>query len=256
MRKILIKFLLILIGGAIGGIIAQIFIIPALASNNYFQKFSFIKQLREKTIIVNPKEEIFIQENIALTKAVEQVDNLVAAVYSSSKSGKEISGSGLAIASDGLIVTLSSLVPQNYQTTVFLDGQNFVPQIIKRDPKQNLVLLKIGKENLSAPLFADFDKIKLGEKVFLSARVLENNAVSQSGAVKTPPAEFFKKIVEDGIIKSLDENFIKTSISDKTAVNGSPLFDIEGKVLGLNIADKEGGISSVPVKTIKLFAGF
>jgi len=40
-----------------------------------------------------------------------------------------------------------------------------------------------------------------------------------------------------------------------TFLAGSPLFNIQGEVLGLNFIDSEGRVSSVPVSKIKSFIG-
>jgi S1-C subfamily serine protease len=214
--------------------------LPYLFTNSYFERFQFIKILKEREIVVNPKEEITITENVALEKAIEKVKDSIIFVQSKSKTGKILEGSGIVLTSDGLILTLSDLVPQNYQTKIFLNNNEFVPKVLQR--KNNLALLKIEEKNLKTISFADFEKIKLGERVFLIGEIFEN---------QTP-----KKVVNEGIIKTFDEKIIQTNISESKNLRGSPLFDIEGQLIGLNTIDKEGKILAISIKEIRQFIGF
>lgn len=65
-----------------------------------------------------------------------------------------------------------------------------------------------------------------------------------------------KNIVNEGIIKSFDENLIQTNISENKLLQGSSLFDIEGKLIGLNQIDKTGGVSAISIKIIRESSGF
>jgi S1-C subfamily serine protease len=240
--KEILKIISILILGAIGGLLFQFFVIPYLITNPYFERFQFVKILKEREIIVNPKEEITvtITENVALEKAIEKVKDSIVFVQSKSKTGKILEGSGLILTSDGLILTLSDLVPQNYQTKIFLNNKEFVPKVLQR--KNNLALLKIEERNLKTISFVDLEKIKLGERVFLLGIVSENNLQ--------------KAVVNEGIIKTFDEKLIQTNISESKNLQGSPLFDIEGQLVGLNTIDKEGKILAISIKEIRQFIGF
>jgi len=238
--KEIFKIISILILGAIGGLLFQVFVLPYLFTNPYFEKFQFIKILKEREIIVNPKEEITITENVALEKAIEKVRDSIVFVQSKSKTGKILEGSGLILTSDGLVLTLSDLLPQNYETKIFLDNKEFSPKVLQR--KNNLALLKIEEKNLKTVSFSEFEKIKSGERVFLLGIISEN--------------DLQKAVANEGIIKSFDEKIIQTNISESKNLQGSPLFDIEGQLVGLNTVDKEGKILAFSIKEIRQFIGF
>jgi len=152
-----------------------------------------------------------------------------------------LEGSGLIVTSDGLVVTLDSLVPQGSTFYFYSDGSPVSYQILKRDSKENLALIKIGKNNLPTESFADFTNTKLGERVFLVGTIFDNGTTTNA--------------VNEGIIKSFDENSIQTNISEKNNLAGSPLFNIAGEVLGINTIDFAGNIVSIPVSKIKTFIG-
>jgi S1-C subfamily serine protease len=238
--KEIFKIVAMLILGAIGGLLFQVLVLPYLFTNPYFERFQFIKILKEREIVINPKEEIIINENVALEEAIEKIKNSIVGVQSKSKTGKILEGSGLFLTSDGLILTLTDLVPQNYEIKLFFGEKEFTPKVLQR--KNNLALLKIEEKNLKTVSFADFEKIKLGERVFLMGVVFEDNLQ--------------KMVVNEGIIKSFDEKLIQTNISENKLLQGSSLFNIEGQLVGLNTIDKEGKITAISIKEIREFIGF
>jgi len=231
MWKNIFKIIFIFIIGMVGGIFADQIFWPYFVERPLFYQY----RLEKTPIYVTERKEIRIQENTALTEAIEKVKNSVIGVQSKSKTGKILEGSGLILTSDGLILTLSDLVPQNYEIKIFFGGKEFIPKVLQR--KNNLALLKIEEKNLKTISFADFEKIKLGERVFLLGVVFENNLQ--------------KMLVNEGIIKTFDQNLIQTNIVEDKNLQGSSLFNIEGQLMGLNQIDKEGKILAISIKTIR-----
>jgi len=242
MGKFVFKFFFILIIGALGGIIFQAFILPYLATKPYFQQFGFIKILTEREVNVYPAETIIIQENTALWQAIEKVEKSVVGIKAQSKQGKIIEGSGLILTNDGNMVTLDSLLPKGYNFSFFWEGELLPFQILKVGAKENLVLAKLEKTGLPTVAFADFEKIRLGQRVFLVGIMFEEGKS--------------KKIVNEGIIKSVSEELIETNIVEKSNLQGSPLFNITGELIGLATIDETGQVSVIPVNKIKEFTGF
>jgi len=236
MWKNIFKIIAIFIIGMVGGIFADQIFWPYFVERPLFYQY----RLEKAPIYVTERKEIFIQENVALTEAIEKVKNSVVFVQSKSKTGKILEGSGLILTSDGLVLTLADLVPQNYEVKLFFEGKEFTPKVLQR--KNDLALLKIEEKNLRTISFADFEKIKLGERVFLLGVVFEDNLQ--------------KMIVNEGIIKTFDENSIQTNIFEDKNLQGSSLFNIEGQLVGLNTIDKEGKITAISIKEIREFIGF
>ncbi len=222
MVKNIFKIFAIFLFGGVGGIIATQLLQP------YFV---------ERPVYINQKKEITIQENTALVLAVEKTGKSVIGVKSQTQEGIILEGSGLVVSSDGLIVTLADLVPQNAGSSFSVNGKSVSFQILKRDLKENLALVKINKSDLSTVSFADSNKTRLGERVFLVG-------VASSSL-----------IVNEGIIRSFDENSIETNILENSNLAGSSLFNIEGQVLGLNTIEN-GRVISLPISKIKTFLGF
>jgi len=234
--KTIFKIIGVLILGIIGAFLFQVFIFPWMLADPYFENFEFIKSFKEGKIVVNPTQQVYIQENTALKSAIERVGKSVAVF---SKTGTALVSSGLVATSDGSVVALMSSLPSG-QINVFLQGEQQAHQIARKDSKANLALIKIEKNNLSTVAFLGEEEIRLGERVFL----LSANSTRQNDWT-----------VNEGIIKAFDSNVIRTNISEKSAVNGSPLFDISGKLVGLCYIDSSGQVLAMPVSKIKTFLG-
>lgn len=226
--------------GALGALLFNIFLLPYLLTNSYFEKFQFVKDFKSGKIIINTKEQVYIQENIALESAIEKVTKSVVAIQVTTLAGNSYLGSGLIATSDGLIITLANLIPAGSKFNIFINGEKVDFKIQKADYKKNLILIKVDKNDLPTVGFADFDKIKLGQRVFLTA----------VSSIKSSDW-----LVNEGIVRSFNTNIIKTNISEKSIVFGGPLFNISGELVGLNYIDQDGKVSAIPVNAIKAFLG-
>ncbi|MFH1036838.1 MAG: serine protease [Patescibacteria group bacterium] len=233
MFKNILKILGFFGGGIIGGIFANLIIWPYLISG------SFLGQSPQ--VYVTERKEITIQENTALKDAAEKAVKALIGIKTETAGAEILEGTGLVVTSDGLMVTLAELIPQGSDFAFFAGQEAVSYQILKRDSAENLALVKIGRTNLSALSFADLNKLKLGERVFLAGIIFENGIP--------------REVINEGIVSSFDENIINTNIREGTKIKGSPLFDIEGNVLGLNYVTSEGKVISIPNSRIKEFVG-
>ena len=163
MTKNIFKIIAVFIVGTVGGIFADQILWPYFIERPLFYEY----RLEQQPVYLTEKKEITVQENVALKNAVEKMSKTVVGLKTETSGGKTLKGSGLIIPSDGLMVTLAGLVPQNSNSAFFWDGELPNYQILKRDLKNNLALVKIEKNNIPTASFADLGKIRLGERVFL-----------------------------------------------------------------------------------------
>lgn len=236
--KTIIKSAGIILLGLAGAFLFQVFVFPWMLSNPYFEKFEFIKAFKEGKIVVNPTQNVYITENTALQSSIEKAAKSVVAIQSKTSSGT-VFGSGFVMASDGTILTLSTLTPSSAKITVYVGDENFTGQVIKRDAENNLAILRIEKTGLTTTGFAALDQIKLGERVFL---------VGINSKTKEQTAN-------EGIIRTISENVFKTTIIDSSYLQGGPLFDTQGSLVGINTVDSAGKVSAIPIAKIKSFTG-
>ena len=235
MRDKISKLLIIFVLGMGGGIFASQIVWPYLVEKQIFNQYGILPE----TQIIETRETI-IQENTALVNAIPKVQNAVAGVKSTI-SGRAVEGSGFVLTTDGMMVTFADLVGTASTTQIHIDGKTYAFQVLKKDLKKNLILLKLDGSNFKTARLADPQKIKLGQRVFLLANIFTQGVPAM--------------MANEGIVKSFDQDLIKTNITDKSALKGSSLFDIEGNFLGLNLVDSVGNITTVPVWQIKEYAG-
>lgn len=220
----ILKLIIIFIFGILGGVFAiQVF-----------------RPFNNSSPVIEIKE-IIIEENTVLQDAVEKIKKSVVAIKTETKEGKTITGSGLVVTNDGLIITLSDIIPKKGNYIFFVDGRTPDWQILKRDEENNLALIKVEQDNLNTVAFADFNEIRLGQRVFLLGIIFEKNGRLEA--------------VNEGIVSSLSSDHIRTNIIEKSALSGSALFNIKGALLGLNTIDSEGKVIAIPVTKIRSFLG-
>ncbi len=216
-----IKFLALILFGVLAGVVSSYFAF----------KNSSVSQ------VINKEEKIYVEENTVLTSKIKEVKDAVVGI----KSGN-ITGSGLIVTSDGLIVTLASNVPTGSGADIIINGEENIPyQILKRDMNSNLALVKVDKNNLLTRGFFDLSQLEEGKRVFLISKPYLNGK--------------FLLSANEGIVKSFDENNIVTNMFEAGRVDGAPVFDIEGNILGLSYKDAENIVNVIPVSTIKSFVG-
>lgn len=238
MRTTLLKIFAMFILGIFGGIFADQILWPYFVERPLFYQY----QLEQNPVYVTERKEVTIQENVALTNAIEKVEKAVIGITTEVKKGEILKGSGLILTSDGLVITLADLVPQGADFIFFVDGKPASFQILKRDLEENLALIKLEESNLPTAGFANFERLKLGERVFL---------VGTAFKVKE-----FKRAVNEGIVTYFNGDSIQTNIFEVAHFAGSSLFNIEGEILGLNMVDYWGRVSAIPVSKVRTFAGF
>ena len=240
--KSLFQIIAIFIIGMAGGIFADQILWPYFIERPLFAQY----KLEQSPTYITQKQELtmYVQENTAVRESVQDVLPAVVGVKTKTLSGEVLEGSGLVLTSDGLIVTLANLVPKGSEFSFFVDGKWPAFQILKRELGNNLALIKLEKGGLKSRGFVDLAKIKLAEPVFL---------VGLDFATTTPQAT-----VNAGIIVRFAGDVIKTNIVETSKMAGSPLFNIEGRVVGLSVIDETSGgrVSAIPADIIRTFAGF
>jgi len=145
-------------------------------------------------------------------------------------------GSGVIISSDGYIVTNNHVIKDAEEISVRLtDFEEFEAKIVGRDPKTDVALIKIkpGKK-LPFATFGDSAKLRVGEWVIAIGNPFGFENTVTAGIVSAKGRN---------IGNSPYENFIQTDASINMGNSGGPLFNMEGKLVGINSAiySRDGG---------------
>ncbi len=157
-------------------------------------------------------------------------------------------GSGFVIDSTGLVVTNNHVIADADEVSVvFNDGSTLKAEVLGRDQKTDLALLKVTPTKpLKAVKFGDSDKLRLGEWV-----VAIGNPFSLGGTVTAGIVSARNRDINSGPY----DNYIQTDAAINRGNSGGPLFNLEGEVIGVNtaiISPSGGSIGigfAVPSKT-------
>lgn len=138
------------------------------------------------------------------------------------------SGSGIIFDSQGYIVTNNHVINGASKITVNLsDGRKFSAQLVGKDDKTDLAVLKINAPNLTVAKFGDSSKLEVGELAV---------------AIGNPLGESFAGTVTAGIISGLNRNLqsdygpvrlIQTDAAINPGNSGGPLVNSKGEVVGI-----------------------
>jgi serine protease Do len=164
-------------------------------------------------------------------------------------------GSGFIVSSDGLVVTNKHVISdQSADYTVMTnDGKKYDAKVAAIDPTNDLGILKIDATGLPVLELGDSSNLQIGQTV-----IAIGNSLGE-----------FRNTVSKGVISGLKRDVTAGSgfgqsemlsqvIQTDAAINpgnsGGPLLDIQGKVIGVNVAMAQGAENvgfALPVNLVK-----
>jgi serine protease Do len=138
-------------------------------------------------------------------------------------------GSGFIIDKDGLILTNNHVVEKTDEIKVKLaDEREFKAEIIGRDPKTDLALIRIKADTPLKPLpLGDSEKLDVGDWVIAIGNPFGLGHTVTAGIVSAKYRQ---------IGASSYDNFIQTDASINPGNSGGPLLNTKGEVVGINSA--------------------
>ncbi len=138
-------------------------------------------------------------------------------------------GSGFLIDQDGYIVTNSHVIENASQIKVKLaNGKEFNADLVGRDPKTDLALIKIKGSKDMVPLgLGDSEALEVGTWVVAIGSPFGLEQTVTAGIVSAKG-----RILGAGPY----DDFIQTDASINPGNSGGPLIDMNGKVIGINTA--------------------
>ncbi len=157
-------------------------------------------------------------------------------------------GSGFIISKDGYVITNNHVVKDADEIIVRLnDRREFVAEVIGTDERSDIAVLKVDGTDLPTLKLGDSSKLEVGEWVL---------------AIGSPFG--FDHSVTAGIVSAIgrslpNENyvpFIQTDVAINPGNSGGPLFNLKGRVVGVNsqIYSRTGGFMglsfAVPINVV------
>jgi serine protease Do len=157
-------------------------------------------------------------------------------------------GSGFIVEKDGYIITNNHVIDGASEIKVKLaDGRESAAQVIGRDPKTDLALIKISTllKDLPTLTLGDSDAIQVGDWVlaignpFGLEHTVTQGIISASG-----------RVIGSGPY----DNFLQTDAPINPGNSGGPLVNVKGEVVGINsaiVAAGQGIGFAIPSNTAK-----
>lgn len=167
-------------------------------------------------------------------------------------------GSGFIVDEQGHIITNNHVVAGSDEIYVKLSDNTEVPaKIVGTDPKTDIALLKIEmKDKLPYVTFGDSTKSRIGDIVIAIGNPLGFGGTVTTGIISSKGRDLGAN--QDDLV----DNFIQTDAAINTGNSGGPLFDIEGRVIGVNasVPDVNGGTNigigfAIPSNTVQDIMG-
>jgi len=193
--------------------------------------------------------------------AAAVADSVVTIEATSDQEGSQ--GSGVVIDPRGYIVTNNHVIseaainPSQYKLhVVFNDGEEVPANLVGRDPKTDLAVLKVDNvDDLSVAKMGDSDKLTVGDEVIAAGAPLGLRSTVTQGIISALHRPV--PLSGDGSDADTVIDGVQTDASINHGNSGGPLIDMNGNVIGINTAGKSLSESAsglgfaIPVNEVK-----
>src|SRR3989304_7446339 len=165
-------------------------------------------------------------------------------------------GSGFIVDSNGLVVTNKHVVSDTDATykVVTQDGTEYEVIQISRDPSNDIAILKIEAEGLSAVEFGESGNLKVGQFVIAIGTALgEFRHTVTTGVISGLGRGITAGDSLGGFVEELD-NVIQTDAAINPGNSGGPLLASAGQVIGVNVAVAQSAQNigfAIPINVVK-----
>lgn len=240
-----------LIFGGASGVFINNYLFPYLLVMPQFEKYKFL-QPRQKNIIIK-KETVKIDEENIIPDFAKKTRPYVAAIANASEAKSHLNrvqelknyASGVILTNDGIIATSKSVVSKNrFYSVITHDGNIYETNKIYSDPASDLAFLKIDAKDLSAADLLNSDEVVLGQKVLTFKNLFLSSGVSVlSGAIEN--------LNYNQNFEANAENLDTFITSNIDADVGSPIFNLNGRVIGIVIRKNNNEAMAINAADIK-----
>jgi serine protease Do len=150
-----------------------------------------------------------------------------------------IQGSGFLVSPDGVVLTNAHVIDGAKVVTVKLsDHREFKAKVLGADTSSDIAVLKIDAHNLPTVRLGNSDQLAVGDYVLAIGEPFGLEETATAGIVSATA----RSLPGDGYVP-----FIQTDAAVNPGNSGGPLFDSNGRVVGINaqIYSNSGGYQGV-----------
>ena len=134
-------------------------------------------------------------------------------------------GSGFIINKNGFVVTNNHVIANAEDILVKVGSKEYKAKVIGADPYADLAVLKMQTSDTFTPIsFGNSDKARVGDWVLAIGNPFGLGGTVTSGIISARNRDINLTRYDD---------FIQTDASINSGNSGGPLFDLDGKSLGL-----------------------
>lgn len=147
-------------------------------------------------------------------------------------------GSGFIISSDGFIITNNHVVDGADEIFVrLIDRREYLATVVGTDPRSDLALLQVEATDLPTVAIGQSASLKVGEWVLAIGSPFGFDYSVTAGIVSAKERSLPDRNRENYV------PFIQTDVAINPGNSGGPLFDLDGRVVGINsqIFTRSGG---------------
>ncbi len=271
-KLVLIIFGIALVSG-LSGIFANRYVFPYLSTTKLFSKYDFLKKSTEDVTIINKTEQVYIKDDASINKIISQATSSVVNIVSYAAAEKSTStgkvspaasaqtiikgGTGIIVASDGLIVTyVGAIIAENAKYKIATSDSNiYDATLLEIDSYSNLAFLKINASNLPVASFANSDDANPGEKVI----AVGNDSLTYNpffAASVLSSFDPYYNLSEKAIASSEKlEGVFEIDLGAQSHYVGGPVVDYSGQIIGLTGVvnrDNKESFFQIPSNKVKL----
>ena len=142
-------------------------------------------------------------------------------------------GSGVIVSSEGYILTNNHVIARADELQVELsDGRELTAEVVGRDEKSDVAVLKINADNLIAARLGDSSRMEVGDWVIAVGSPFGLDQTVTAGIISAQHRQ-------TGIISDRNggyEDFLQTDAAINPGNSGGPLVNLRGEVIGINTA--------------------
>jgi serine protease Do len=156
-------------------------------------------------------------------------------------------GSGFIVTSSGLILTNRHVVADAERVRVrFVDKSELPAVVVGVDPLTDVAVLKVEAQNLPVVVPGDSSRLQVGQWVLAIGAPMGLERTATQGIISA----LGRTLPDDSYVP-----FIQTDVPINPGNSGGPLFDLEGRVIGINsqIMSNSGGYMglsfAIPINT-------
>lgn len=193
--------------------------------------------------------------------AAAVADSVVTVEATSDTEGAQ--GSGVIVDGRGYIVTNNHVIseaatnPSKFKmSVVFNDGKEVPANLVGRDPKTDLAVLKVDNvDNLVVARLGDSEKLRVGEEVIAAGAPLGLRSTVTHGIISALHRPV--PLSGDGSDTDTVIDGVQTDASINHGNSGGPLINMNSEVIGINTAgkslsDSASGLGfAIPVNEVK-----